>query len=945
MTSFQVYDVTETYVTVGGERSVQAFDVWGVDATGTTIRTRIMGTPHEIYADATQTSMDPMELARKLDAALLKRKSPCRRTGCCNPNDEYMCLESCVKDRETDRTAVVGCEIVYRRGFEVYEEDTRPFFRIRLTRSYYASSAKRWLESQGMDVYDSHSDGVLSFLLLKNFAGGEWYEADGPVVDFHKGIRNVPHRGEAPFRTMIFDIETIAKTYNNVDSDKAEYPIGVIGCGWVGENGYVAYVLGDTKDVELIPNVEIRSFESEIEMLVRFRDDWFRSANFVCGWNSDDFDLKYVFERAKRLGIEGYDRIDDGRTVRVWYDELAAERKFHCPGLVSIDFQKVIQKDTRIRPYDYKLKTMAAYFECDQKGDLEYDEIFDAFHGPPERKRELVKYCDQDVHVTKHIAKKTGIMRKLFAKCRVKRVLPRDETYRGASYTTTRLVKKYLRELDYVMLSPKDTYVEVVDRKHGKVKRLRDAPKAFKEIEGYMANLFGQSFDGGFVRTPVKGTYLGFRVATLDFNSLYPSIMRTFNMCRSTQLKRKTGDLPADKVWTSDLGYSFATHREGVCPRISRDMIDERNRVRRPMKDMVEGSDEYEQADALQTEYKIVANALYGQTGSDVSPLVDKAIAASTCAHGAKYAKAACELVEREFGESFGAKVLYGDTDSLMIFYEKSTGPEDTLRMHKIVQRRINVESGILHGHLKMGMEDVCNMYLSDKKKYYVKYACKINEEGTLDKPKIKIAGMDNRSRTPYVRKSVRELFESMLKHETDPTEAYVRILRDLAEGRVPISELKHSAALNKPLHEYENNQHVVAARQMVGAGLPVRQGDRIEYYKCLLIGSNKSAASSVVAGPFVDSYDLDLRSYMEEAIEALTPFRDSVKNYDKVSKITYYAIRRGTKRSAPYQNHDTLTVGVKRRVAAAQVGPMDRCVVKRPKRGCVGSFDDILKS
>ena len=68
--------------------------------------------------------------------------------------------------------------------------------------------------------------------------------------------------------------------------------------------------------------------------------------------------------------------------------------------------------------------------------------------------------------------------------------------------------------------------------------------------------------------------------------------------------------------------------------------------------------------DGLQLAFKMTANSLYGQLGASTSPISYKDIAASTTATGRRLLYLAKEKTEEKFD---GAKIVYGDTDSIFI--------------------------------------------------------------------------------------------------------------------------------------------------------------------------------------------------------------------------------------------------------------------------------------
>ena len=76
--------------------------------------------------------------------------------------------------------------------------------------------------------------------------------------------------------------------------------------------------------------------------------------------------------------------------------------------------------------------------------------------------------------------------------------------------------------------------------------KARGAPRWFLPDENVTDN---GSFEGAVVITPKPG-YYDRPVATLDFASLYPSIMRAYNMCYSTMI-------PSPKI-ARERGYKWS---------------------------------------------------------------------------------------------------------------------------------------------------------------------------------------------------------------------------------------------------------------------------------------------------------------------------------------------------------------------------------------------------
>lgn len=98
-----------------------------------------------------------------------------------------------------------------------------------------------------------------------------------------------------------------------------------------------------------------------------------------------------------------------------------------------------------------------------------------------------------------------------------------------------------------------------------------------------------EKFEGATVIEPTRGFYLD-PVATLDFSSLYPSIMVAHNLCYSTLVPQnmlKKWRKRKYKIYETPNGEFFIETQEkkGILPRILEDLVQARQRVRKEMAD------------------------------------------------------------------------------------------------------------------------------------------------------------------------------------------------------------------------------------------------------------------------------------------------------------------------------------------------------------------------
>jgi DNA polymerase delta subunit 1 len=181
-----------------------------------------------------------------------------------------------------------------------------------------------------------------------------------------------------------------------------------------------------------------------------------------------------------------------------------------------------------------------------------------------------------------------------------------------------------------------------------------------------------EQYEGAHVIDPVKGFY-NMPIATLDFASLYPSIMMAHNLCYSTLLSGSAHErVPEDQYIRTPSGSYFvkASVRKGILPEILEDLLAARKRAKNDLKNE---TDPFRRAvlDGRQLALKISANSVYGFTGATVGRLPCLEISQSVTAFGRHMIVQTQELVEETFrkanGYEFDAKVIYGDTDSVMV--------------------------------------------------------------------------------------------------------------------------------------------------------------------------------------------------------------------------------------------------------------------------------------
>ena len=95
-----------------------------------------------------------------------------------------------------------------------------------------------------------------------------------------------------------------------------------------------------------------------------------------------------------------------------------------------------------------------------------------------------------------------------------------------------------------------------------------------------------EGYEGATVLDPVKDYYQT-PIATLDFASLYPSIMMAYNLCYSTLVcTQDAGSMDPSQYKKSDNGHIFVNSdvKKGILPTILEELLSARKRAKKDMK-------------------------------------------------------------------------------------------------------------------------------------------------------------------------------------------------------------------------------------------------------------------------------------------------------------------------------------------------------------------------
>ncbi|GAB6148279.1 DNA-directed DNA polymerase I [Stetteria hydrogenophila] len=585
-----------------------------------------------------------------------------------------------------------------------------------------------------------------------------------------------------------FDIEVDTPESGKVpDPDNPVQP--VISIALVASDGFrKVYLLRRPGRQEEKPDVpaEVEFFDSEIDLIESFFRDLVRYP-VVLTFNGDKFDLPYLYNRLRYLGV------NPQRIPLVVHQDY-----YSIDWGVHIDLHKL-----------FGIKALQAYAFGNKYRELSLDAISEALLG--ERKielsdtvsnisySELARYNLRDADLTLRLATFGGnlVWNLIVLLARISKL--------GLEDVTRTQVSGWVRSLLYWE-----------HRRRGWLIPRRQDIAHYGNIARSTAVIKDKKYKGAIVLTPPQGVF--FNIIVLDFASLYPSIIKNWNLSYET-VNNPFCKGPRRKV--PDVGHEVCMAFQGITSEIVGLLRDFRVRIYKK-KAKQQGLSEAERLwyDVVQSAMKVFINASYGVFGSEAFSLYSLAVAESVTAIGRTVL-----LDTLRKAEELNLHIIYGDTDSLFLWNPRREAMEELIRYVKEK-----------HG-LDLEVDKAFKVALfSGLKKNYIG----ISEDG-----KVTVKGMvAKKSNTPeFIKKEFRRVLDIMatVREPEDVFKVMVKVrdyVRDirmkLKKREYTLDELAFRVTLTKDPDEYKKNtpQHVKAALQLRKEGVPVAKGTIVTFVK-----------------------------------------------------------------------------------------------------------------
>jgi DNA polymerase delta subunit 1 len=701
-------------------------------------------------------------------------------------------------------------------------------------------------EFQKYHVYESNIDPVLRLMHRTGIQSTGWLDSGDSCVRCHLSktdidlwcnewstLKPVERDDMAPFVVASFDIECNSSTGKFPDPnvpDDACFQIAISLCKFGSDEPYDKTCLCFKKTDQNIEGSNIISFDTEREMLLAFKKYVNeKDIDIITGWNIFGFDLEYIYKRAAMVGcgVEFYQlgKLNDTECHLV-LKQLSSSalgdnylKLLPMAGRFIFDLFHEVKKGYKLD--SYSLNNVSKLYLGDQKIDMTPKEMFARFlEGDPVKLRDVAEYCIKDTLLPHKLMKKLCTLLNLVEMAKATWVPVSFLVERGQQIKVFSQLTKKARELGYM----------VPTIKYG--------------------SLPEEQYEGATVLEAQKGAYYT-PITALDFEALYPSIMMAHNLCYSTYVmdERRYGNIPGITYETFDIGdktYKFAQDVPSLLPAILAELKQFRKKAKR---DMAAATGSMKEVyNGKQLAYKVSMNSVYGFTGAGKGILPCVPIASTTTCRGRGMIEETKTYVEANFP---GAKVRYGDTDSVMVEFDVGDrkGVEAIEYSWEIGERAAEECSALFKKPNNLELEKVYWPYfLYSKKRYAAKLWTK-GKDGNMNMDYVDVKGLQlvRRDNTPHMREVCKELLDVILTSgDTGPPMELARQrANELLGGEISNDQLilsqglsdsykvgGKSVSITSPESININQAHVQVVNKMRQRkpGSEPQSGDRVPY-------------------------------------------------------------------------------------------------------------------
>ena len=546
-----------------------------------------------------------------------------------------------------------------------------------------------------------------------------------------------------------------------------------------------------------VETVDLEVYDSEADLLLAFLVE-IDNSDIISGWNSEGFDVPYVYERLKQIvGIRAANLLSFEGTRAPRYKTVKDPKRpgeeqqvLDIFGRVHLDFLLLYKKFVQGERDSYQLDSIAeeelGINKIEYDGSLADLYEFNFFT--------FLDYNAMDTIILKHLDRKTG-------------------------YVNLAVMLSHMdaAQINDVLGTVKLTELSIINYCHYTLDR--------KVPDTVYSEGSGDKFGGAFVLPSVSG--LHDMVGSIDVTSLYPSAMRTVNISPDTllgqcyandtdysniieksdklvniQFKDGSSDTKSGAEWNkflrsnnysiSGFGTIFDQNKKGIIPALLESWFSERQRYKalahkaksaigltEDNAEKIKNKDLYDYYDKVQSIFKLKLNSTYGAFGNRFFKFFDIRLAESTTKSGREVLFHMARSIGLIFDGEYAypnKHVIYGDTDS-NYFKTNTDNVQDAFRVANDIADYINksfpkfLKKRFLCIDGFDNMMSVSQEIISDKciftdgKKNYIMRVLK-KDGKDVDEIKITGLGIKKTSLPKKVREKLQQIIGDFLRGE-----------------------------------------------------------------------------------------------------------------------------------------------------------------------------------
>ncbi len=637
---------------------------------------------------------------------------------------------------------------------------------------------------------------ISHYIIEKNFLPLHWYEISGEILNNSEDFGGID---------SVLDVDVCIKldSIKNISDNKLEFKPKVLAydietdelklgqgeilmISLVGTDGFKKVITSKKDSDKISKKLDYLEYvEDESELLEKFVEIVRKeSPDFLAGYFSDGFDLPYLKARAEKFKVRLSLGLDETQPV---FSNGRGNLTGKIKGIVHLDIFRFIKTaySQYMNSETLSLNDVSKEFLGDTKKDFKFK------HSSELDKDNWINFYEynlQDSILTLGLFNK--IWPDLLEFTRIMQEPIFDVSRNGMSKNVESYILHNLKKFNEIP-EKRPTYNEISERRNRK------------------------KYVGAFVFEPKPGLYEN--IAMFDFTSYWPSIIVSFNLSKSTFLKKKEKnsievEIGGEKTYFSkEIGFFSAMLKE---------VIELRKKYKQELKSFKGKENTLKKARS--NAFKLLANSSYGYQGFFGARYYCPEASAAVTAISRNFIKDIIEKINKK-----GYKTIYGDTDSIAFLMNNKSEKEVLKFLKELNLKFPGVMALELEDFYKRGIWVTTRAGTTGAKK---KYAL-IDKKG-----KLKIRGFETvrRDWCKLARKVQSEIIGKILNEgqEKKSLEYVKKVIKKIKKREIEKEDLIIKTQLKKSLSEYKAiSPHVIAARKMKEQKIPVSQGSLVEYY------------------------------------------------------------------------------------------------------------------